>query len=81
VSFHLATRPLLTQHDRTAISEGSDAEGVLSNIDAKYGDRVLCYQGQSVFPWKWAVIYADTTLSAISLIRNMAYLGAFRKCP
>src|SRR5690349_8927234 len=41
-SFHLATRPLLTQHDRTAIIEGYDVEGVLSNIDANYGDRVLC---------------------------------------
>src|SRR5579859_7996391 len=41
-SFHLATRPLLTQHDRTAIIEGYDVEGVLSNIDANYGDHILC---------------------------------------
>src|SRR5262249_1208488 len=41
-SVHLATRPLLTQHDRTAIIKGYDVEGVLSNIDANYADRVLC---------------------------------------
>jgi hypothetical protein len=38
----LATRPLLTQHDRTAIIEAYDVERVLPNIDTNYGDRILC---------------------------------------
>src|SRR5580658_7865855 len=41
-SLYLATRPLLTQHDRTAIIEAYDVERVLPNIDTNYGDRILC---------------------------------------
>ena len=36
-SLYLATRPLLSQHDRTAIIQGYDVERVLSNIDANDG--------------------------------------------
>src|SRR5580700_2519780 len=41
-SLYLATRPLLSQHDRTAIIQGYNVERVLSNIDANDGDRILC---------------------------------------
>jgi putative transposase len=41
-SLYLATRPLLTQHDRTAMIESHDVERVLPNIDANYGNRILC---------------------------------------
>src|SRR5580704_2596749 len=41
-SLYLATRPLLTQDDRTAIIEAYDVERVLPNIDTNYGDRILC---------------------------------------
>src|SRR6516164_4103658 len=52
-SFHLATRPLLTQHDRTAIIDGYDVEGVLSNIDANYGDHFLrcCCRHSVLLVW------------------------------
>ena len=36
--FHLATRPLLPQHNCTAPIEANDVECVLANIDADYGD-------------------------------------------
>ena len=36
--FHLATRPLLTQHNRTALIEANDVERVLADIDADYGN-------------------------------------------
>ena len=39
--FYLATRPLLTQHDRTALIEANDVERVLADIDADYGDCVV----------------------------------------
>ena len=39
--FHLATRPLLPQHDRAALIKANDVEGVLANIDADYGDHGL----------------------------------------
>ena len=39
--FNLATRPLLTQHDRTAAIEADDVERVLANIDTDYGDCVV----------------------------------------
>ena len=32
--FHLATRPLLTQHNCTALIEADDMERVLADIDA-----------------------------------------------
>jgi hypothetical protein len=38
----LVARPLLTQHDRTAIIESYNVERVLPNIDTNYGDRILC---------------------------------------
>src|SRR5580698_9141865 len=48
-SLYLATRPLLTQHDRTAIIEAYDVERVLPNIDTNYGDRILrCCSGHCV---------------------------------
>src|SRR5580692_2800392 len=48
-SLYLATRPLLTQHDRTAIIEAYDVERVLPNIDTNYGDRILrCCSGHRV---------------------------------
>lgn len=37
--FHLATRPLLSQHDGTALIETYDVERVLANVDA--GDRTV----------------------------------------
>ena len=39
--FNLATRPLLTQHDRTAAIEADDVERVLANIDTHYGELIL----------------------------------------
>jgi hypothetical protein len=36
--FHLATRPLLPQHDCTARIQADDVERVLADIDADYGD-------------------------------------------
>ena len=41
-SLYLVARPLLTQHDRTAIIESYNVERVLPNIDTNYGDRILC---------------------------------------
>jgi hypothetical protein len=37
--FHLATRPLLAQHDRTALIETHNVERVLADIDADHGNR------------------------------------------
>jgi hypothetical protein len=37
--FHLATRPLLPQHDGTALILANDVERVLADIDADYGGR------------------------------------------
>src|SRR5262249_16636718 len=37
--FHLATRPLLSQHDRTALIETYNVERVLTDIDADHGNR------------------------------------------
>src|ERR1700730_19002890 len=36
---HLATRPLLPQHDGTALILADDVERVLADIDADYGGR------------------------------------------
>src|SRR5260370_290937 len=36
---HLATRPLLPQHDGTALILANDVERVLADIDADHGDR------------------------------------------
>src|SRR5262244_4152946 len=36
---HLATRPLLPQHDGTALILANDVERVLTDIDADYGGR------------------------------------------
>src|SRR5450756_12790 len=36
--FHLATRPLLTQHNRAALIVAYDMERVLADIDADHGD-------------------------------------------
>jgi hypothetical protein len=36
--FHLATRPLLTQHNCTALIEANNVKPVLADIDADYGD-------------------------------------------
>src|SRR5216684_2730138 len=36
---HLATRPLLPQHDGTALILANDVERVLADIDADYGGR------------------------------------------
>jgi len=37
--FHLATRPLLPQHDGTALIRASDVERVLPDIDTDCGGR------------------------------------------
>ena len=37
--FHLATRPLLPQHDGAARIVAHDVERVLADIDADHGDR------------------------------------------
>src|SRR5262249_31033687 len=39
--FHLATRPLLAQHDRTAPIETHNVERVLADIDADHDNRSL----------------------------------------
>src|SRR6266480_5937395 len=38
---HLATRPLLPQHDGTAVIMTHDVERVLADIDADHGDRCV----------------------------------------
>src|SRR5258708_11244010 len=44
---HLATRPLLPQHDGTALILANDVERVLADIDADYGGgRVLSVSSQ-----------------------------------
>jgi len=40
---HLATRPLLPQHDRPALIKANNVERVLTNIDAHYDDRGVQY--------------------------------------
>jgi hypothetical protein len=40
---HLATRPLLPQHDRPALIKANNMERVLTNIDAYYDDRGVEY--------------------------------------
>jgi hypothetical protein len=37
--FHLATRPLLPKHDRTALIVTDNMKRVLADIDADYGNR------------------------------------------
>src|SRR5436305_13914635 len=39
--FHLATRPLLPQHDGAARIVAHDVERVLADIDADHGDRAV----------------------------------------
>src|SRR5687767_3353625 len=39
---NLATRPLLTQHHRTAPVQTNHVERVLADIDADYGDPRMC---------------------------------------
>ena len=46
--FHLATRPLLTQHDGTAFILTYDVERVLTDIDTDYGDGFLSCLGHGV---------------------------------
>src|SRR6202035_16187 len=41
--FHLATRPLLPQHDGAARIVAHDVERVLADIDADHGDRAIGY--------------------------------------
>jgi hypothetical protein len=38
----LATRPLLPQHNRTALIVADNMKRVLADIDANYGDCSLC---------------------------------------
>ena len=38
ICFHLPTRPLLTQHNRTTLIVANNVERVLADIDADYGD-------------------------------------------
>jgi hypothetical protein len=40
---HLATRPLLPQHDRPALIKANNVERVLTNIDAHYDDHGVQY--------------------------------------
>src|SRR6185503_4576084 len=46
--FHLAARPLLTQHNCAAIIEADDVERVLANIDADYRNRSPCCRRHGV---------------------------------
>jgi hypothetical protein len=43
IALHLATRPLLPQHDRAALIKANNVERVLADIDADYGDRGVEY--------------------------------------
>jgi hypothetical protein len=45
---NLATRPLLTQHDRTAPVQTNNVERVLADIDADYGDPRVCCRSHGV---------------------------------
>ena len=46
--FHLATRPLLSQHNRTAPIKADNMERVLADIDADYGDYTMSCLGHGV---------------------------------
>src|SRR5262245_3242614 len=46
--FHLATRPLLPQHDRTTLIVPYDVERVLADIDADHGDLAVEYLGHGM---------------------------------
>jgi len=47
-SFYLATRPLLPQHDRTALIKAYDVERVLADINADYRDSAPKYLSHGV---------------------------------
>jgi len=58
--FHLATRPLLPQHDGAVRIVTYDVERVLADIDANYGDRgIRCRHG--VAPCLWRPLPASFT--------------------
>ena len=44
----LTARPLLAQHDRTALVMADDVERVLADVDADYGDLGACCLGMGV---------------------------------
>jgi hypothetical protein len=48
--FHLASRPLLPQHDRAALVEADDVKRVLANIDAHRGKGGLGLVGHGDAP-------------------------------
>jgi hypothetical protein len=39
----LAARPLLSQHDRASIIVTDDVEGILTDINPDYADRLSCW--------------------------------------
>jgi len=45
---HLGTRPLLAQHNRTALIEANHMERVLADIDTDYGDYTMSCLGHGV---------------------------------
>src|SRR6185295_7646087 len=46
--FHLATRPLLPQHDGATLIEADDVERVLADIDADHGDHTVKFLSHGV---------------------------------
>src|SRR5260370_908799 len=51
--FHLATRPLLPQHDGAARIVAHDVERVLADIDADHGDRGIGCLRHGALPCLW----------------------------
>jgi hypothetical protein len=45
---NLTTRPLLPQHERAAIIQTNDVEGVLADIDPHYADHLSCCRKHGV---------------------------------
>ena len=71
-SLYLATRPLLTQHDRAAMIESHDVERVLPNIDANYRWRETGVE--ETVP----AVAADNGDVAMPLAEAFAYYGTPR---
>src|SRR5258708_13162801 len=68
---HLATRPLLPQHDGTALILANDVERVLADIDADHGDRGIGCLRHGVL----------LVFGAPCQLRLLAGAGPRRACP
>ena len=65
---NLTTRPLLPQHDRSALIEADDVERVLTDVDPDYADRLSCCRKHGVL-----LGFATTTTNDIrDAVRKLA---------